>query len=123
MKRDYKADIMALIEIKEQDYCNMQYETGLQWLEHKKANWVFEDSKLFWNWWKNQWVMRDKVFLSDFGHLSEKHTLRLLYNRRNMLAKLVDIYPPSVIMNESYHHFTNNFIKKYSKQVHHGQNS
>lgn len=40
-------------------------------------------NKLFWSWWINHYVKRDKAFLADFEHGKRKDILRMTYALRH----------------------------------------
>jgi hypothetical protein len=62
-----KMQILQLLNITEQDYCLLQFETGICYLSLSFSNKDYESlllkNRAFWNWWKNQWLLRDELFL------------------------------------------------------------
>ncbi len=92
-------------------YSYFQYESGLAYLRHYITHdqWgqdMLQRSKLFWNWWKNQWLLRDEAFIHEYHE--ELINIQLvtrcsLYYDLHDAAKLAsDIYPNKTVLDESY---------------------
>lgn len=50
------------------DYCELQYNHGLEFLNRKcipQLVEVIEKSPIFWGWWKTMWAKRDRWFLEE----------------------------------------------------------
>ena len=67
--RQAKHRVMDLLGWTEEQYCMMQYNSGLYYLvlylkEHKESIRMLEGSRLFWNWWKAKWYQRDMQFIA-----------------------------------------------------------
>jgi len=65
-----KRVICNMLHWSELKYCWYKYLTGLEYLRiyTKGDNYCIdqlERSKTFWGWWKNQWTLREEVFISD----------------------------------------------------------
>lgn len=63
-----KLKIMSLLGWDELQYGECQYENGLKYVEPiKSADPDLMDqvlrNKMFWNWWKNHWTVRDEIFI------------------------------------------------------------
>src|SRR5207253_685449 len=61
-------EILEILDWKEEVWSQFVYNTGLQYLYIRYAAdaitpEVLNRSRLFWNWWKNQWQIRDEAFL------------------------------------------------------------
>ena len=58
---------LALTGYTDGDIATYKYETGLKYLEgmvrDPEARAYLEGSREYWNWWKNQWCLRDEEFL------------------------------------------------------------
>lgn len=103
-----KERIMRLLEWSELQYCEFQYRIGLEYLQayiqsDPSAIAFLESHRVFWNWWRNQWVLRDEVYLD-----SEIYTVGIKY-RRNIYTELHNpralaegITPPAVVLDDSY---------------------
>lgn len=119
--KSYMLEITALTKLQEFEYCQMQHEVGTEWLKANKAEWVFEDTKLFWNWWKNQWAMRDVAFLTEFSDPRLPAYLILLsYRNHHRIEHLMSVYPTNRILEKSYSDLTTQVVKQARKGVHHG---
>jgi hypothetical protein len=61
--------ILSAVGLTNYEYCEMQYHCGLSFLAYKCQGEFSEgrivSSKIFWNWWKTNWAMRDEIFLED----------------------------------------------------------
>jgi len=58
--------ICVLFEISEEKYFEIQYQTGLQFLEYLYTDELIKElevSKYFWNWWKMEYVQIDEKYL------------------------------------------------------------
>ena len=96
--------ILNLTGFTELEYNWMQYEQGLEWLKLNDANWVFEGCKLFWNWWKNQWSIRDNAFVKKIAPLNlTTKELKMIYQHKNNASILMGMDEP--ILHKSYSHF------------------
>lgn len=65
--------VMEATGVTRMQYCRMMYASGLTYLEHfvriPEDVARFERSRLFWNWWKIQWTIREEEFLGYvLGH-------------------------------------------------------
>lgn len=63
-----KEQVCKILHWSELEYANYQYEQGLAYLQayiprDPQGIQELESSRIFWNWWKNQWVIRDETFL------------------------------------------------------------
>jgi hypothetical protein len=103
-----KARICRLLRWTEEQYFHFQYNSGLTYLEHYVPDEHYAQevskSRIFWNWWKLQWMNRDEVFLE---HISESSisvsTVEELYLEMNNGVKLTESnHPHSTVMEESY---------------------
>lgn len=63
-----KLQIIELLGIDELDYAVIQFETGICYLSLLLKDEYYEGflqhSRVFWTWWKNQWLLRDEQFLN-----------------------------------------------------------
>jgi len=123
-----KAVVMTLLQWTELEYAEFQYESGLAYLRHyipwdKWGQDMLQRSKLFWNWWKNQWALRDESFCamdsevptSEVG-ISTANLRRLYYHLHDAAILASDIYPNRTVLEESY----NQMIHQLNKEEIHG---
>lgn len=121
-----KAVVIQLLKWDELEYAMFQYESGLAYLRFyipwdKEGQRMLEESELFWNWWKNQWLLRDEDFCGLYKQiLLDKYgveNLRRTYLRMNDAEYLAsEIYPNKAVLDESY----NQMIHQLHKEVLHG---
>lgn len=99
--------VMRLLRWDEETYCTFKYESGLTYLRHytredaDAISWL-ETHRLFWNWWKNHWNMRDEDFLQlswKVPDFKQEHLYRQMHNP-GMLAR--EITPNGRILGDSY---------------------
>lgn len=108
MAQSQKKQICELLNIEEEQYAQMQYEAGLEYLEAYLGNdqWAIDElerSKLYWSWWKNHWVARDAQYLENNPHLLSLDERRKHYNHANNPAVLIcTISPGRVILEPIY---------------------
>ena len=125
-----KADILQLLGWDEERYCFFQYEQGLEYLyEYLKTQaHVLEGSRIFWNWWKNQWTLRDQELLrTDFALTlkdpsraqqqwmsARRLTIYLTTHDGCWLAS--EVYPSRAVMEESYKEMVHQVAKEAATQ-------
>jgi len=71
-----KNEICLLLNWTDMDYAQTQYEIGLQYLalylpSDCRLRKQLECSRLFWNWFKNQWAIHDYELLNDATFLNQ----------------------------------------------------
>lgn len=112
--------VMALLSWTDMRYAEFQYEQGTRYLNayldaDQYSIEVMENSRIFWNWWKNHWMLRDEEFM----RLHHAHPIRRTeiarqlyaqYNKGTMLA--TSIHPNATVLNESYLHMTREMIEE-----------
>lgn len=62
--------IIKSLRITEDQYCALVEQFAFDWLFNRLTNLEcvtrqLAKSKLFWDWWKNQWEIRDEKFIRD----------------------------------------------------------
>lgn len=67
VEKSIKSSVLQYLGISEFEYGLMQYEIGLCYLSIVLNNTFYEEylqrSRLFWDWWKYQWLIRDVLYL------------------------------------------------------------
>jgi len=118
MNNNYPSkDVRRLLGWTEQQYCDFQYESGLEYLQayipdDQHGIDMLSRSRIFWNWWKNHWAMRDEQFIS----VAEEYTKgnEKLYRTMNSSKALTSkIYPNAAVLEESYAVMIDNIINAY----------
>jgi len=105
-----KGDIMRLLKWDDLQYGNLQYESGMAYLNeylYGDAHTVdkLSRSKVFWLWWRNHWTNRDEQFIDihksvTINSYEVRRQLYEQFNEGEMLAEC--IHPNSVVLNETY---------------------
>ena len=79
------------------------FEMGAQYIEHiaggESLARAFLKEPLYWAWWRQQWHLKDEVFLSINGHLTigDRRKLYRHYHAR------IDAYPDPIIWKKIHH--------------------
>lgn len=99
-KPSQQQQVQNLLHWDELRYCHFKYRQGIQYLrlytqgDDGMLNWL-ERNRLFWNWWKIQWALRDSVYAEDAGRLGQLQHRRLLYTSlHNPYTLIHEIVPP-----------------------------
>lgn len=101
-----KMEICLLLNWTDQQYCEYQYENGIAYLMwylpcDDYARHQLERSRLYWNWFKYQWMLHDESLLSykvSVRECSVKTLLPLYQNLHCPRALAVEIKPNSVVL-------------------------
>lgn len=102
--KQIKQRICSLLGITEEEYAAHQYTTGLNYLQlylHglQPATRELEGNRIFWNWWKNLWALRDLRFLQA-QHQGNHWPIWLNCHDAAMLA--AERTAPARLMGSSY---------------------
>ncbi len=87
-----KKEIIAFLNLTEEQYAQLQFETGMTYLEQYLDNSIpliqdFATHKGFWNWWRRQFDIVDMTFIYRYENSSENiHTLREYYIHMHLVA-------------------------------------
>lgn len=101
--------IKRLLQWSDEEYGEFIYNCGIQYLHRyiKSESQAIVDhmvrSRIFWNWWKTHWNLRDRAFLDRKTVNLATSTWRTIYyelHDPNTLA--AEIYPNGVVLGESY---------------------
>ena len=103
-----KETVMHLMMWTELEYSEFQYKMGCQYLQSYIPKCPDEidaliANRIFWNWWKNEWLIRDTAFISSDVDLLRPATRRQIYITMNDYDVLRhEIYPSGVVLNHHY---------------------
>jgi hypothetical protein len=103
-----QTEILELLQIDLAEYATMQYEAGLAYLRayiptDPQGMAALERSRIFWNWWKNHWNMRDMAFMFKVNQFVPVEGIRAYYRFYNDPEKLAQgIYPNAAVLTDSY---------------------
>lgn len=72
--KQVQAQVLAITGLSNHAFCHFQEEMGYAYLQEETKGDLSAVKELvymktFWNWWKNQWVIRDKRFLIDVARI------------------------------------------------------
>lgn len=114
----HKEKVCALLKWDEQQYGNFMYKQGCAYLQHYIPNDPdgidqLIRSNVYWAWWRNHWLLRDKQFCINGVHqISEKHKLYLYQELHNAESLAKEIRLDKVVLDLSYANMINQFIKE-----------
>lgn len=103
-----KERIMRLLEWSELQYCDFQYRMGLEFLQEYIPGDPYgiaylERHPVFWAWWRNQWTLRDEIYLnSDISTVRLRLRQNIYIQNNNPRALAQGITPPAVVLDDSY---------------------
>lgn len=115
--------VMWLLHWDEEQYCWFKYKCGLAYLhaylpgdEYIIAQ--MERSAYYWSWWKNQWTLREELYLDEAEDLTKRSIDYRIASYRGIhepkyLAS--EIHPNAAIMEESYMNMMQDLIKNSTK--------
>jgi hypothetical protein len=109
-----KQRICQVLNCTEEQYARHQYECGLNYLAlylHglEPVSRELEGNRIFWNWWKIHWAMRDRQFLAA-KHQGNHWALYLNMHDPAMLA--AEMRPNAVVLGRSYCKMIGQVIKQ-----------
>ena len=108
--------IIKMLGWSELEYATFINETGMQYLElyipaDRQGIYMLNRSRIFWNWWKNQWAIRDEIYLAIVNDFSPRNW-ELLYRQEHSADVLTNsIFPSAVVLHDSYAVMINHFNK------------
>lgn len=109
-----KEQVMKLLNWDANQYAEFQYKMGCQYLQAYIPNCPQQideliENKIFWNWWKNEWLFRDNAFINSDIMKVKPATAKAIYLANNDAEVLVfEIYPSGVVLNSRYAEMINN---------------
>jgi hypothetical protein len=70
-------------------------------------------SRIFWNWWKNQWLFRDASFVGgNIRNVSHSKALSMYLNLHDADILIQSIYPSGAILDNGYAIMISQVIKE-----------
>lgn len=100
--------VMSLLRWNESQYAEYQYKMGKQYLQSyiprdPEGIDMLISSRIFWNWWKNQWLLRDMAFMdSEIEKVNHATALSIYLNLHNPDALIQCIYPTGAVLEAGY---------------------
>lgn len=102
-----KGCICDLLKWTDQEYAEYQYNNGIEFLDHyipddpTAADQLIR-SRIYWAWWRNQWMLRDAVYINA-THIHRLCPLvesyKVMHDPRDLASSL---YIGRVILEQSY---------------------
>lgn len=116
-----KQRVLSILKWQENQFTDFQYRMGCQYLQ----GYISKDpdmidklvcNRIFWNWWRNQWLLRDIPFVdSNIDKVSYATALSIYLNLHDPEVLVHSIYPGGAILEESYAAMMGNVIKSETK--------
>ena len=109
--------VIALLRWDEHQYAAYQEKMGKQYLQ----SYISKDpqgidrliaNRIFWNWWKNQWLLRDMAFMdSEIEKVNHSTALSIYLNLNDPDALIQCIYPTGAVLEAGYAEMIGEVIK------------
>lgn len=102
--------IMKILRIDEEAYSWHKYKAGLAFLrhytrgDHDAIRWI-SGSRIYWGWWKNEWLNREEEFLLDAYRLDKlpvKVRRRAYFQANNPRTLAHELHPEAGRIAHSY---------------------
>ena len=99
-----KSKIMELLQWDDLTFGNFQYEQGITYLEtYVKDRYPLETSRIFWNWWKNHWTLRDEDLINKgISELAISQRRAVYFDIHDGKYLAHEVHPHRVILEQSY---------------------
>lgn len=101
--------VMNLLHWTELEYGAFKYQIGLSYLKQytkdEQAICRLERTKVFWNWWKIHWTIREEQWLLDYQKLQQislRYRLKSYKSQHDPGGLAQEIYPNAKVLGESY---------------------
>lgn len=109
--------VCFLLRLSAEQYSQLQYQAGIDYLRTKGYDAsmcaVIESSRIFWNWWRNEWATRDQAFVNSVEKGDTLAMLKEQYLYNNSPRTLAaSVHPNATVLNESYSVMIGQLIKK-----------
>lgn len=112
-----KQRVIKILHWTELEYAEFQMKMGKQYLQSYISTDpcgidMLIDSRIFWNWWKNQWLIRDTSFIaSNIGKVNRSTAVAVYQCLHNADVLIQSIYPSRAVLDNSYAQMIDNVIK------------
>jgi hypothetical protein len=114
-----KEAVMQLMHWTEKEYNEYQVKMGCQYLQGYIPQCPDEidaliNNRIFWNWWRNEWLFRDTAFItSDVDQLKPSTRQQIYLNINDADVLRHEIFPSGVVLNCHYA----NMIREIQKDI------
>ena len=112
-----KQRVINLLRWDENQYAEYQYKIGKQYLQSyiprdPEGIDMLVGSRIFWNWWKNQWLLRDMAFMdSEIEKVNHATIVSIYLSLHDADALIQCIYPSGAVLEDGYAEMIGNVIK------------
>ncbi len=116
-----KKQVLKLLGWDELQYGYFMYKAGRNYLIYYTNNDEFfiaqiERNKLFWNWWKTHWTLRNEAFINDnlncLEQLHRETVLKLYIHTHDARILSNEIYPSGKVLGLTYKKMIGEVIKE-----------
>jgi hypothetical protein len=100
--------ITRLLKWTETEYAEFVNDMGIDYLNAYIPNdlhgiYMLNNSRMYWNWWKNHWQIRDMEFLEIVNGEGYTKMLQRLYTKFHSVSRLInEIYPNAQVLGSDY---------------------
>jgi len=118
--KDIEARVLQLTGLKAPQRAEMVFENAYRFLERYigQDDWAesyITQSRVFWQWWRLQWRIRDEVFLARVkGRRYGRHQMCSLYQREHCPMKLAGL-PPAALIHKEYSRMMDEVHKEWKQ--------
>lgn len=108
--------VIELLRWTEMEYNTFQFESGLAFVESyisrdSPYGQVLLQSRVFWAWWKNQWALRNEIFVRDVDRISKRWCIEDWYKTMNSGKALAcHTHPNRRVIDDSYAEMITKFV-------------
>lgn len=116
--------VIDLLGWSELAYCEFQYHSGIEFIEayigkDSPYGMVLERSRVFWNWWKNQWTLRNEQFVREVGKIGKRFDVDYWYKTMNSGSSLASYHHPHRrVIDDSYCQMITEFVNEEKSKQH-----
>lgn len=103
-----KLAVCAILNWTEEQYTWFLFRQGLRYMfiyfGNDAAGIAFQEKrKIFWNWWRGQWYIREEAFVQNFQqHYPQDQTLKEYKLVHNAAILASEIYPDASLLGERF---------------------
>lgn len=117
--------VQYLLQWDDLTYGNMKFKAGLRYLAYylrgdEDSIKLLSYNRIFWQWWKNHWTIREEAWLEDAEKLEKlqlgvrRNSYRVIHNPA---ALANEIHPNAVVLDDSYAQMISELNANLTKQA------
>lgn len=113
-----KKQVLSIVSWNETEFAEFQEKVGKQYLQSyistdPEGIDMLVKSRIYWNWWKNQWLIRDTSYVSsNVRRLSHRQAFNIYMGLHDADILIQSIYPAGAILDHTYAQMIGEVIKQ-----------